>query len=1001
MTLYTLDELYTTLDRYFPESHLNEDRSFAHDQIKVAAYRLTQGSTIVAKVIGENHQEFDVSINVKRPTGRLRLGGACSCPVKFNCKHVVATLLAAAQEKKTETTKNFSHRDILTWFKAMSVKQQNTGSSKKANVHLRYILNTNPKDEYTLDIYRVFPADGGISHRKNKITFKDVFSPENDLFEAPFDHKLAWQLRNISADNDTTYILPKNISINIFEELISTNRLHWGSIKDPILSSINEIPNLDQHNSLSTRANDNSSNQSITLMAVDIGLSKDPYLQSVMTERELTRLSNLRASKKFYMLIPKGNNLEILKLEEHAYQPISSVELPTYFDASPYKDAYLYTGEDDQQLMNFHVHQIPALKELGWKIFTEDKYDFIPDNLDQNWYAKVEERKTKEDFSFEMGVEINGKQYNLLPLMIDLIERHPHLLDKNFLNNKPDDFLLNGKLPNGIRIPLPLHRVRAVLMALHDLWSHDPLDKSGKLVMNKLRAAELANIDSILKDSKLQWFDESRLRDFGEKILSGSKIENVIIPDTFRADLRPYQKEGVNWLQFLMHSGLSGVLADDMGLGKTVQTLAHILIEKKSGRLNAPCLVAAPTSLMPNWLQETNRFAPELKVMTLHGPRRAHLYKEIENYDIILTTYPLLVRDKEIFVNKHFHIVILDEAHLIKNPMAKMTQVAMQLQSTQRLCLTGTPLENHLGELWSLFHFLLPGLLGNRRQFALNFRGPIEKEQDSFRTSQLVSRVRPFMMRRTKSEVAQELPPKVEITQTVDLTEEQKIMYESVRLSMEARVQEAISERGFDRSRLVILDALLKLRQICCDPRLVNLPSVKRGHMGSKLELLMQMLPEMIEEGRRILLFSQFTSMLDLIKESLHKEEIPYLELTGKTKDRASPVNAFQAGEVPLMLISLKAGGTGLNLTRADTVIHFDPWWNPAAEAQATDRAHRIGQNKSVFVYKIITNGTVESKIIKMQELKRRLFNDIMDESGGSKPSFTSDDLQALLEPLD
>jgi SNF2 family DNA or RNA helicase len=329
-----------------------------------------------------------------------------------------------------------------------------------------------------------------------------------------------------------------------------------------------------------------------------------------------------------------------------------------------------------------------------------------------------------------------------------------------------------------------------------------------------------------------------------------------------------------------------------------------------------------------------------------------------------------------------WHLVVLDEAQVIKNPDAKATKAVRQLVTRHRLCLSGTPIENNLQELWSEFAFLMPGLLGDRKGFTKRFRTPIEKHNDSVRRGKLIRRINPFLLRRTKSEVATDLPQKHTILRRINLAPEQRELYETIRVTLYDHVRERIAEVSAAQSRIVVLDALLKLRQVCCDPRLVRLPSARLVDTSSKLDALLEMIGEMIPEGRRILLFSQFTSMLDLIKPRLIEAGVGFVELRGDMRNRAEPVRAFENGEVPLFLISLKAGGRGLNLTSADTVIHYDPWWNPAAEDQASDRAHRIGQTKSVFVYKLIAADTVEDRIVELQQRKADLANIALDGNG-------------------
>ncbi len=438
-------------------------------------------------------------------------------------------------------------------------------------------------------------------------------------------------------------------------------------------------------------------------------------------------------------------------------------------------------------------------------------------------------------------------------------------------------------------------------------------------------------------------------------------------------------------------------------LGKTVQALAHLMIEKTTGRLDRPSLIVAPTSLMTNWRLEAARFTPALQVLTLHGPQRRKHFKEIPNYDVVLTTYALLPRDQKELQSYSYHLLILDESQAIKNPKVQTGKVARSLDVRHRLCLTGTPMENHLGELWSMFDFLMPGLLGNEFQFRRLFRRPIEQFGDTERRELLARRIAPFTLRRSKEQVAKELPAKTEIMRTVELHDAQRDLYESIRVAMQHKVRQTIQHRGLARSRIVILDALLKLRQVCCDPRLLRLEATKhfKFKRSAKLDLLLELLDNLLAEGRRVLLFSQFTTMLGLIELDLARRKIAYTKLTGQTRDRATPVEHFQAGKVPLFLISLKAGGTGLNLTAADTVIHYDPWWNPAVEDQATDRAHRIGQDKPVFVYKLFTEGTVEERIRELQARKRALTDGVLAAKDDAKTQWTDQDLDFLFAPLE
>ena len=651
--------------------------------------------------------------------------------------------------------------------------------------------------------------------------------------------------------------------------------------------------------------------------------------------------------------------------------------------------------EDDW--VEFVTDNVPELRSAGWEVEISKKFPLNIVKADDEWYAEVGEGSGIDWFGLEMGVSVEGKRQNLLPILLNMLKNNAGI--ESFASDDPTSLLL-VPMPDGRKLALPRQRAYALLKTLHELYSFQEVGEDGKLKMQAIEAALLAEMEAASAALNMRWFGGDKVRNLGKKLQEFSGIQEVLPPKTFKAELRGYQQQGLNWLQFLREYELAGILADDMGLGKTVQALAHIATEKAAGRLTSPVLVIAPTSLMANWRMEAEKFAPKLKVLTLHGSDRKELFGHIMKHDIVLTTYPLLPRDKDALLANNYHTVILDEAQTIKNSRAKITQIVSQLKAEHRLCMTGTPLENHLGELWSLFNFLIPGYLGDEKQFRTLFRNPIEKGGEVARSQALARRVKPFILRRTKLEVATELPPKTEMIRMVEIDGAQRDLYETIRISMNEKVRAEIASRGLAKSHIIVLDALLKLRQVCCDPRLLKLEAAKKVMHSAKLEELMDMLIAMIEEGRKILLFSQFTSMLALIETRLHEEKIAFVTLTGSTKDRETPIREFQAGKIPLFLISLKAGGVGLNLTAADTVIHYDPWWNPAAENQATDRAYRIGQDKPVFVYKMVTKGTVEEKILEMQARKQALADSLFDPTAKSAGKLDTKDIQALFEPI-
>ncbi|HTL54901.1 MAG TPA: SNF2-related protein [Candidatus Limnocylindrales bacterium] len=522
--------------------------------------------------------------------------------------------------------------------------------------------------------------------------------------------------------------------------------------------------------------------------------------------------------------------------------------------------------------------------------------------------------------------------------------------------------------------------------------------------------------------------------------------------------LRPYQKQGVAWLAFLRANGFGGILADEMGLGKTLQALAFVRscrsiknhnsqrevstphpnplpsegergtprtanvfdnqivpadislsssggegrgeeVPSTSQAINSPpVLVVCPTSLVYNWVAEAAKFTPDLKVLALHGPDRHSLFDTIPLQDLIITSYALIRRDGERYRGLEFDTVILDEAQHIKNRETQNAQAVKAVASRHRLVLTGTPLENSVLDLWSIFDFLMPGYLGSAKDFRERYELPITREKSEAAQTRLARRLRPFMLRRLKKEVAPELPARLEQVSFCELTAEQRTVYQQVIEASRKEVLAAGGPQGMAKSRMVVLSALLRLRQVCCDLRLLKLEGVDPANASGKLDLFSELLEEVIDGGHRLLVFSQFVSMLALIKERLGQEDIDYCYLDGSTIDRAGVVSRFQTStDIPVFLISLKAGGVGLNLTGADTVFHFDPWWNPAVEDQATDRAHRIGQTKVVTSYKLIARDTVEEKILALQNRKREIIQSTIGSDEEFAASLSWDEIQQLL----
>lgn len=522
---------------------------------------------------------------------------------------------------------------------------------------------------------------------------------------------------------------------------------------------------------------------------------------------------------------------------------------------------------------------------------------------------------------------------------------------------------------------------------------YDP-EKPPKKEFNTFEAPVL---DSLIDDLPEVHVDEffTKLR---SKIHSFQEIRQVPPPKGLQATLRPYQAQGLSYLNFLRDYDFGGILADEMGLGKTVQTLSFLqhLVEKGH---KEPNLIVVPTSVLPNWERECSKFVPNLKILTIYGARRESMFKKIKDSHLVMTTYALLRRDLDELLKHEFNAVILDEAQNIKNPNTITARSVRKLNTRFRLCLSGTPIENNLFELWSLFEFLMPGFLGSQHSFQRGIIKPI-KDGDEDTLSYLRNRVKPFILRRTKNEVAKDLPPKVETIHYCNLAEGQLELYASLAKKLKDQVMQTVDEKGIAKSQMSILDALLKLRQICCHPRLLKLdmPGVSTNLPSGKFDAFQDLITEVTEAGHKVLVFSQFVQMLHIVRNWLQINKIPFAYLDGASKDRFEQVERFNADpDIPIFLISLKAGGTGLNLTSADYVIHYDPWWNPAVENQATDRAHRIGQKSQVFSYKMICQNTVEEKILKLQDMKKGIADAIIPGQEAWK-SLTRDDLEMLFE---
>ncbi|MET3118827.1 superfamily II DNA or RNA helicase [Undibacterium sp. GrIS 1.8] len=768
-------------------------------------------------------------------------------------------------------------------------------------------------------------------------------------------------------------------------------------------------------------------------------------------------------SKPFLLLRDLGAEADALdKVWELNLQPLPATCLQWRDEAAATEFGPFWSLQQEHFFADFWAEQLPVLQALGWSVVirpgfghqsvpveawhlminqdsgelisnegndgNEDQTARLPNTngVDSSALAKISRLglpAREGSWLLSLGIEIDGQILDLVPLLANLLQR-----DRRWLNIKQvmaiDDLeVVQLRAPGGKRIDAVAAPLKAIVMHMLDLLTDDSRLNNPASTALHLSAWDTQRLEALrqsLLDSQAdragvhgswQLRGDLGLRALANRLTTAGSPQAVTAPEGLNITLRPYQLHGVAWLQYLRTHHLAGILADDMGLGKTAQALAHILIEKQAGRLDCPALIVLPTSLIFNWQAEARRMTPGLRVLALQGAERADGFEQMSKADIVLTTYPLLWRDLAYLEAQQFHLLILDEAQTVKNAASRSADAVRRLRARHRLCITGTPLENHLGELWTQFDFLMPGFLGDMRSFTRLWRKPIEVNGETLRAQLLSQRIRPFILRRRKQDVASELPPKTEVIKRLKLQGQQRDLYESVRVAADEQVRRILQRKGFSGGQITILDALLKLRQVCCDPYLLKQSRGSKGQTGAarfptmeraKLEMLSDMLPNLVAEGRRILVFSQFTEMLELIATQLTELELPWLSLTGKTPpaQRGAVVAEFQSKTIPILLISLKAGGVGLNLTAADTVIHMDPWWNPAVEEQATARAHRIGQEQAVFVYKLVVEGSIEERILDLQARKAALAEGILGSDAALAPKFTVEDLQALLAPL-
>ena len=783
-----------------------------------------------------------------------------------------------------------------------------------------------------------------------------------------FSRQLQWgRYKNlIFPTNIAVSALPQNLTKASFTDIKDAEGAKFIYEELPKLKQITDVETTEAIEKLALE-------ESHPLNVVSLGLDYDGSLKATLEfDYNGTRVPYSKQDKTPYVTVkkPKEDLLYYVKRnklhEEQAYQMLLSCKF------APMQTNNL--GMERENAIDFYNYYKPKAG-ADWIFEEKDNMSFF--KLAENPFELCASLDFCEESKDSFVIELYGKIGEEIISFNDIYEM---VLDNNkYFKVKGQGF-----------VELPVQEIFSLMKSFNtiDVYRND----DNKYVVKTYRAgivSEMQNLKMTLKMSR-------KFSKFWKQISTFSEMDGVALPKGINAEFREYQAKGFSWLWFLYQYGLNGILADDMGLGKTLQALALIQKAKEKDK-QAPNLVVCPTSVVFNWENEIQKFAPKMKCLKLAGVERKEFFKDIDKYDVVITSYALVRRDIDELIKHNFRYIILDESQNIKNADSLTAQSVKKLQSSHKLALSGTPIENRLEELWSVFDFLMPGFLFEENEFNYRYVTPITERDDKIVEKRLKLQIYPFILRRMKRDVAKDLPDKVENIAYCELTPEQKDFYLEVLDSTKEELFKSIEQNGLEKSRLSIFSALLRLRQICCHPKLYDKDGKKGNIQSGKFEQLKSMLEQIIEEKHRVLLFSQFVDMLDIIKAWLAKAGIKHEYLTGKTKNRGEVVERFNSDPtIPIFLISLKAGGTGLNLTGADYVIHYDPWWNPAVEDQATDRAYRIGQTKKVFVYRIITKGTVEEKIQKLKQQKRNLVDSVISVDRNIGKSLSYADLQDI-----
>ena len=997
--------------------------------------------------------------------GTVHINGECSCPVSFNCKHIIASLLqhlanqndkqTPAQKKSIQWLKDFSRTtqpeeaekqeefliyrlfeegyykiQDVNFYKTKQLKKGGLGKGTKLHNILqephryRYLnaddnaiiqlLTSLTHNQWSNDLS--FEGEIGVIALKKMIDTQRCYYRDSlqalTYSQESIEVEFFWQNSDLSKSKITSNLPKEGTFIPTTPPMYidaSSHTLHTIDCKydAQTIALLLDAPDIEIEdiNAFMHKAFE-------LIPEIDIPLPKEfDYVEKEISAIPVLLLNHdtdlegriihfmklsflyeenqlpLFPQKSFFRYQKEDISYKIIrdtKREDEAIQTLQAYgfELKNHDNEGLF---FSFATPDMQTAIErwrvFLEEGIDRLRKDAWLIEVDKKFNFRFE-YGQDFVIESQRSETSGWFDLSYEVTIADTKISLLPLIVSLLSQYDSV---EALPQK-----LNLQLEDGRFLHIDADEIKPILTTIFELYDYVGEDKISIQPHD-------AHLVSGFEDNNIHWKGSDELAALSKKLKSFDGIKKFNASKKLTATLREYQQTGLNWINFLHEFHFGGILADDMGLGKTLQTLSFLQRQKELGLLTKPTLIIMPTSLIGNWKSEIKKFTDTLTVLSLYGHDRAPLFDKIKEFDIILSTYQLALRDKEKFNKEGFDYIILDEAQKIKNPKAKMTLAIKSFNAKHKLALSGTPMENHLGELWSIFDFLMPGFLGNLAFFKKKYQNPIEKENDFLIQEKLKRKIAPFMLRRTKDAVLKELPQKVEIIQNVTFGKKQALLYENVRLTMETKVKDAIADKGLSRSHITMLDALLKLRQICCDPSLLSIKEASKLGESAKLETLFELLEELLAEGRKILIFSQFTSMLKIIQTRIEEKNINFALLTGATRKREEVIEKFKKPDCPLFLISLKAGGVGLNLVEADTVIHYDPWWNPAVENQATDRAHRIGQTKTVFIYKLIVENSIEDKILQLQEKKKNLQEGMYNTSKQKTEKFDAEDLLNLL----